>query len=73
MSDIIGLIFSSVASFFMNPLLYLLILALFAYNAQRVRRERLSFRVKAYGMFNTILQASFQVFWLAFAGRLCLP
>lgn len=72
MSDIIGLIFSSVASFFMNPLLYLLILALFAYNAQRVRRERLSFRVKAYGMFNTIFASIIPSILVGLCGSIVL-
>ncbi|MCO7125032.1 cell division protein [Sporolactobacillus shoreicorticis] len=54
MADIIGFIFSGIATFFVNPLLYLLLIALFLYSAQRVRRERRSFRVKAYGMFNTV-------------------
>lgn len=57
MADIIGFIFSGIATFFINPLLYLLLIALFLYGAQRVRRERRSFRVKAYGMFNTIFSS----------------
>lgn len=54
MIDTIGFILSGIATFFLNPIVYLLVIALFLYSAQRVRRERRSFRVKAYGMFNTI-------------------
>ncbi|MCO7176460.1 cell division protein [Sporolactobacillus kofuensis] len=54
MVDSLKVILYGIASFFLNPILYLLFIALFVYSAQRVRRERRSFRVKAYGMFNSI-------------------
>ncbi|MFX3616790.1 MAG: cell division protein [Sporolactobacillus sp.] len=46
-----------IAVFFINPIFYLLVCGLFLFSAQRVRRERRSFRVKAYGMFNTIFRS----------------
>lgn len=54
---IIRSILVGIAAFFMNPLFYLLVIGLFLFSAQRVRRERRSFRVKAYGMFNTVFRS----------------
>ncbi|WP_010631908.1 cell division protein [Sporolactobacillus vineae] len=54
---IIRSILFGIATFFMNPLFYLLVVGLFLFSAQRVRRERRSFRVKAYGMFNTVFRS----------------
>lgn len=54
MVDIIRSILSGIASLFYNPVFYLLIAGLFLFSIQRVKRERLSFHVKVYGMFNTV-------------------
>ncbi|GGL54363.1 cell division protein [Sporolactobacillus putidus] len=58
MGDMVRSVFLGIASFFYNPVLYLLILGLFLFSMQRVKRERLSFHVKAYGMFNTIFSST---------------
>ncbi|TGA97390.1 cell division protein [Sporolactobacillus shoreae] len=57
MADVIRSILLGIAAFFINPVFYLLVVGLFLFSAQRVRRERRSFRVKAYGMFNTIFRS----------------
>ncbi|RYM05920.1 PDZ domain-containing protein [Sporolactobacillus sp. THM7-7] len=54
MLDILYSVLLGFASLFFNPVFYLLVIGLFLFSAQRVRRERRSFNVKAYGMFNTI-------------------
>lgn len=54
MADVFHSILLGIAFFFCNPVLYLLLIGLFLFSAQRVRRERRSFRVKDYGMFNII-------------------
>ncbi|MDD9148083.1 MULTISPECIES: PDZ domain-containing protein [unclassified Sporolactobacillus] len=54
MGDVIRSILLGIASFFYNPVFYLLVLGLFLFSIQRVKRERLSFHIKAYGMFNTV-------------------
>lgn len=70
--DIVGTFFWGIFSFFINPLLYLLVIALFLYSAQRVRRERLSFHVKAYGMFNTIFASMMPSLMIGIAGSVVL-
>jgi hypothetical protein len=57
MWDIIRSVLYGIATFFLNPLFYLLVIGLFLFSAQRVRRERRSFRVKAFGMFNTVFRS----------------
>lgn len=72
MMDIVWFVFSGIATFFVNPIVYLLVLALFLYSAQRVRRERRSFRVKAYGMFNTIFASVLPSLIVGLIGSLAL-
>ncbi|MFT8872880.1 MAG: cell division protein [Sporolactobacillus sp.] len=47
-------LFGAVGWFFINPLLYMLLAGLAWFGACRVRAERREFRVKVYGMFNTV-------------------
>lgn len=54
MEDIIIAILKGIATFFYNPVLYLLLIGLFIFGWQRVRRERRSFGIKVFGMFNNI-------------------
>lgn len=53
--DILITILKGVATLFYNPFLYVLIAVLFLISWQRVRRERLSFGIKVFGIFNTVL------------------
>ncbi|MFT8364097.1 MAG: PDZ domain-containing protein [Sporolactobacillus sp.] len=57
MADILRTVAQGLLTFFMNPLLYLLLAGLILFSAQRVKRERRSFHIKAYGMFNTIFRS----------------
>lgn len=57
MADILKALLQGIVSFFINPMLYLFLAGLFLFSAQRVKRERRSFHVKAYGMFNTIFRS----------------
>ncbi|MCI1858768.1 MAG: PDZ domain-containing protein [Sporolactobacillus sp.] len=58
MAAILRSVLLGIGYFFCNPLFYLLLAGLFLFSAQRVKRERRSFRVKAYGMFNTIFRST---------------
>ncbi|MGV3489611.1 MAG: PDZ domain-containing protein [Tuberibacillus sp.] len=53
--DMLITILQGIATTFYNPFLYMLIAVLFLISLQRVRRERLSFGLKVYGVFNTVL------------------
>jgi hypothetical protein len=55
--DVLITILQGVATLFYNPFLYLLIAVLFLIGWQRVRRERLSFGIKVYGVFNVVLSS----------------
>lgn len=57
MGEILLAIAQGIGTLFVNPVFYLLVVGLFLFSAQRVRRERRSFNVKAYGMFNTIFRS----------------
>ncbi|MFC7393859.1 PDZ domain-containing protein [Scopulibacillus cellulosilyticus] len=47
-------ILKGILTLFYNPLFYLLLIGLVLFGYQRVRRERVSFGVKVYGVFNNI-------------------
>lgn len=53
--DMLITILRGVLTLLYNPLLYLLIAAVFLVGWQRVRRERRSFGIKVYGILNTVL------------------
>lgn len=72
MTDLLLSILSGIASFFYNPIFYLLAAGLFLFSAQRVRRERRSFRVKAYGMFNTVFRSIVPSLMMGLAGSAVL-
>ncbi|RYL95792.1 PDZ domain-containing protein [Sporolactobacillus sp. THM7-4] len=72
MADILHTILLGIASLFYNPLFYLLVVGLFLFSAQRVKRERLSFHVKVYGMFNTIFNSVVPSLIMGAAGSLLL-
>ncbi|WP_353947482.1 PDZ domain-containing protein [Sporolactobacillus sp. Y61] len=72
MADIVRSILSGLASFFLNPVFYLLVAGLFLFSAQRVRRERRSFHVKAYGMFNTIFRSIVPSLLMGLSGSVLL-
>ncbi len=47
-------ILKGILTLFYNPVLYLLIIGLLLFGYQRVRRERRSFGIKVYGVFNNV-------------------
>ncbi|GGH88912.1 hypothetical protein JOD43_004405 [Pullulanibacillus pueri] len=53
--DIIFTILKGILLFFCNPVLYFLIAGFFLFGWQRVRRERRSFGIKVYGIFNSVM------------------
>ncbi|MFD2615856.1 PDZ domain-containing protein [Terrilactibacillus laevilacticus] len=55
--DVIISIIKGIVSLLINPIFYLLLIGLVAFGVQRVRRERRSFGLKVYGMFNTIFSS----------------
>jgi len=53
--DGIMVILKGILYFFCNPVLYFLIAGFFLFGWQRVRRERRSFGLKVYGVFNSVM------------------
>ncbi|GGE36462.1 cell division topological determinant MinJ [Pullulanibacillus camelliae] len=53
--DSIIVILKGILYFFCNPVLYFLIAGFFLFGWQRVRRERRSFGLKVYGVFNSVM------------------
>jgi len=66
--DLLITILKGLVTIFYNPFFYVLVAALFLIGWQRVRRERLSFGLKAYGVFNTVVSSVGPSLLLALAG-----